>query len=161
VPPFELVVAVVNGNAEKRFLSLARRRTGIYLATFQERFGGAHMSYHNDGSYFFRAERIEGPDPPVQMRPPLANFRGLMQVTYFSVGIPQAEFDRLPLLADAGGYDRVVRLDINALRGRLGASIYLMEPAHGGPQPRLPGDLVHTELMDDDAPWIRVDLYAG
>ena len=157
----ELLIAVTDGRVSKKFLTLARRRTGIYVATFMERFGGVHTSYHTDGSYFFRGERIPGPDPPVVTRPPLSDIRGCVQMSYASFGIPPEEFARLPLLLGDDRFDQTIKLEVGQLAGRLSLSIYLLEAGYDGIRPSLPGTLLGSELLRDEHPWILIDLYSG
>lgn len=159
--PLELLIAVTDGQVSKKFLTLARRRSGIYLATFMERFGGVHTSYHADGSYFFRGERIPGPDPPSVTRPALRDIRGCMQMSYASFGVPPEEFARLPLLLDSDRFDQTIRLDLEQVARRLSLSIYLLEPGYEGIRPSLPGCLLQSELLRDEHPWILIDLYSG
>lgn len=157
----ELLIAVSDGQLSKKFLTLARRRTGIYLATFMERFGGVHTSYHADGSYFFRGERIPGPDPPPVRRPALRDIRGCIQMSYASFGISPEEFVRLPLLLNNDCFDQTIRLELQQLAGRLSLSIYLLEAGYNGIRPSIPGALLRSELLRDEHPWILIDLYSG
>lgn len=58
-------MTVSEGRITKKFLAITHRPSGIYLAVYDRKYGGAHVSYHTDGRVHFKAEGIPGPDPPV------------------------------------------------------------------------------------------------
>lgn len=156
--PLEVLVALEANGRRKKFLTLARRRTGIYFAMHIGRWGGVHTSYHNDGSYFFRAQRIEGPDPPPMMRTPLNQIQGEVQMGYWTAPAI-GEFDRLPELSDEHTFSAVLTISLVDLNARLDASIHLIEPGHEQAPPAFPGkQLLVDRVFMDAHPWIRLLL---
>jgi hypothetical protein len=157
----ELTIAVSNGQITKKVVQVSRRRTGIYIAGFTKRFGGAHTTYHNDGSFFFRADRIPGPEMPMVKRAPLADIVNMEQICFMSLPLLQAEFNRLPALTSRHK-GRIVILDYKEVGERIALSTWVAAAAKVSER-RTPPDYrrLHSDILNDGHPSIIVDVYAA
>ncbi len=159
--PFRLIVVLTDGRISKRFLVLTWRPDGIYLATLDERYGALHTSYHQDGTFHFRAPRVPGPDPPSIKRPAFTEVRGFFQLHFASFGTTRPQLERLSDLQAEDRPERLVPVDLHQLPGRLSCSVFILEPGYDGPPPPKLGNLIHEALISETMPWILLHVYAG
>jgi hypothetical protein len=142
----------------KDWLVVTRRRTGVYLATFDPRYGGMHVSYHNDGAVNMRAPKIPGPDIPTSKHTPLSEITTYVVFPMASMPLTAEQFERLPD-ADLKRFDYQIVIERREIVQRLSCRLYLFRP---GCEDRLPGPFGEKLLVErrfrHTAPWIGVQL---
>jgi hypothetical protein len=152
---FRVIVAVDTGEVRRKLFLITRERSGVYLATNDPGLHAVHVSYKQDGTVFFRAERIPGPDPPPMPMTPLNAIRGFVVFPMMHVPLPQSRLDRLPPLVATDRADAVVSVDSRSVPTALDCRVYLVEPGQRL-RPLVPGTLLAEVVVEETVPWILV-----
>lgn len=158
----EIGIVVRQDARAKKWLIVSRRRDGIYLAVFDRRFGGMHVSYHDDGRVNFRAEKVPGPDPPPMSMVPLRSIETYVVYPYLSMPLSDEQLERLPDVTAGDAFDFHIAVERSEFRGRISCRLYLLRPGYAErvPLPFPAEKLLVERVIRETNPWILVQVLA-
>lgn len=153
--PFEILWVIRNGQVRKKFLWIAIRKSGIYVADGTP--FNFNTSYHNDGSFHWKIKKHK---QVFDKRPPLPDIPKPIPIQTASTSITD---DYLNSFAFANFEDRLVNkiiyLDNRMLPDWINYDVWAVPPFRHGEVPLHTDNPAHIHIITHTNPWIEVIIY--
>lgn len=153
--PFEVLWVITNGQVRRKFLWVAVRRSGIYVADGTPI--NFHTSYHTDGRFHWKSKKhIKVFDN----KPPLPNISEPIIIQTASTSITDDSLDFFGL-ADFEDrlVDKILYLDNRRLPDWIYYQVWAVPPFRHGDVPLFTDKPAHINIITHTNPWIEVIIY--
>jgi hypothetical protein len=153
--PFEILWVITNGRLRRKFLWIAIRKSGIYVADGTP--FNSHTSYHNDGRFHLKSKKHK---QVLDTRPPLPNIPQPIIIQNSTVNITDESLE-LFYLADFDDrlVDKILYLDNRRLPDWIYYNVWLLPPFRHGDVPLHTDNPAHIHIITHTIPWIEVIIY--
>jgi hypothetical protein len=153
--PFEILWVITNGQMRKKFLWIAIRKSGIYVADGTP--FNVHTSYHTDGTFHWKIKKRKQvfdkiPALPDIPKPILIQNASTSIDDDYLVSFNFANFeDRL--------VDEIIYLDNRKLPNGINYHVWAVPPFRHGEIPLHTDNPAYIHIITHTNPWIEVIIY--
>ncbi|MGO8762201.1 MAG: hypothetical protein ACLP2P_15880 [Desulfobaccales bacterium] len=153
--PFEILWVITNGQVHRKFLWIAIRKSGIYVADGTP--FNFHTSYHADGRFHWKSKKYK---QILNNKPPLPNIPEpiIIQTATTSITDDSLDFFGLANFEDRL-VDKILYLDNRMLPEWIYYDVWAVPPFRHGDVPLHTNNPAHIHIITHTNPWIEVIIY--